>query len=181
MHMGALTAIWRYPVKSLRGERLGEAAVRPDGLEGDRLRALLVRSGHVRVGKPYRGKEDERLHLTHDPAEAIAKAGERGVELAVDAGQSRYFDDAPVSLIVDRWLEGLRAHVGYQVEPERFRPNLVVGSSNGFALTEKELLERELSVGEVRLRVRDTIKRCVTTTYDRNSGVSDPEILRYVA
>ena len=32
MHVAAL---WRYPVKSLRGERLDSAAVGRDGLEGD--------------------------------------------------------------------------------------------------------------------------------------------------
>src|SRR5580704_2895306 len=31
-----LTDIWRYPVKSCRGERLTEAAVEPWGLAGDR-------------------------------------------------------------------------------------------------------------------------------------------------
>jgi uncharacterized protein len=181
MHIGAVTGIWRYPVKSLRGERLVEVTVLADGLDGDRQRALLVREGHARIDKPYRGKENERLHMTPDPGDAIRIARERGVELVVDDEQERYFDDAPVSVIVDRWLDELRAHVGYEVEAERFRPNFIVGSTNGFASLENELLGGELTIGYVRLRVRDTIRRCVTPTYGLHGGPSDPEILRFVA
>ena len=38
----------------------------------------------------------------------------------------RFFDDAPLSIIVDRWLDELRANLGYAVEWERFRPNFFV-------------------------------------------------------
>ena len=33
--------LWRYPVKSLKGERLEEAAVTADGLHGDRRYAIF--------------------------------------------------------------------------------------------------------------------------------------------
>ncbi|MDE2481284.1 MAG: MOSC domain-containing protein [bacterium] len=181
MEIGTLARIWRYPVKSLRGEALYDVAIDADGLEGDRTRALLVRDGHSRLGKPYRGKEDERLHLTGDVRAALASARERGVALDLDDEEPRYFDDAPVSLIVDRWLEGVSAHVGYAVEPERFRPNLFATAPPEMRLHEADLTGREIALGEVRMRVRYPIKRCVTTTYDQRTGESDPEILRYVA
>ena len=44
MHVGEL---WRYPVKSLKGERLDEVEIRADGLTGDRV--VHVRNGSGRV------------------------------------------------------------------------------------------------------------------------------------
>src|SRR4051812_15903627 len=37
MAEGRVAEIWRYPVKSTRGERLERVRVEPDGLRGDRL------------------------------------------------------------------------------------------------------------------------------------------------
>ena len=50
MELGRLAAIWRYPVKSLRGERLTHARVAESGIVGDRSSALFVRGGHARDG-----------------------------------------------------------------------------------------------------------------------------------
>jgi uncharacterized protein YcbX len=38
-----IAELWRYPVKSLRGERLEEAELRPDGIAGDRLVQVVYR------------------------------------------------------------------------------------------------------------------------------------------
>src|ERR1700740_1531108 len=40
-----LTDVWRYPVKSCRGERLAEAAVEPWGLAGDRRWMIVDGAG----------------------------------------------------------------------------------------------------------------------------------------
>jgi uncharacterized protein YcbX len=178
--IGTLAALWRYPVKSLRGQRLRDAMVLVDGLEGDRTSALIVRDGHVRVGKTLRGKEHDRLHLIEGAGDAVASACDRGVGVDVEAA-GRYFDAAPVSLVVDRWLDGLRADFGYAVEYERFRPNFYVETDPSFDLGEAAFFDRELHVGEVRLRVRCGIERCVAITYDPAGGKADPRILRYVA
>lgn len=181
MDLGTLAAIRRYPVKSLRGEALEEVAVLPQGLEGDRLRAMIVREGHARVGKPYRGKENNRLHLSDDPAAGVERAHERGVEVDLAERDGEPFvDDAPVSIIVDKWLRGLSAYVGYDVGFERFRPNFFVTSRDGFSLTEEAMTGREVALGDVLLRVRYPIERCVVTTYDQQTGESDHEILHYI-
>jgi uncharacterized protein len=178
--IGRVAAIWRYPVKSLRGEPLTRVRVEESGLEGDRVTALLVRDGHVRAGKTYRGKENDRLHLLSDADAAVRLAREAGVTVDVRHDE-RSFDDAPVSLIADRWLEGLRAYVGYEVEPERFRPNFFVRADASFDASEESLTGALVSVGNVTLRVRGPIERCVVTTYEPSGGPSDPRILRYVA
>lgn len=179
--VGSVAAIWRFPTKSLRGEALDETGVSLGGLDGDRTSALLVRAGHAREGKAYRGKENDRLHLTGDAAQAVALAAQRGVDAEILRG-GRYFDDAPVSVLVDRWLEGLSSHVGYPVEAMRFRPNFFVAAAPGFTLGEDALNGRELRLGTVRLRVRCPIERCVVTTYDPSgAAANDPRVLRYVA
>ena len=181
MEIGTLAAIWRYPVKSLRGESLPETAVEPDGIPGDRARALIVRDGHARLGKTYRGKENNVLHLQSDIESGVAAARERGVDVSTTGDAPHFFDDSPVSIIVDAWLRELSAHMGFDVEPQRFRPNFFIRANGGFTADEAALTGRVLSLGEAVLRVRYPIERCVTTTYDQTTGESNPEVLRYVA
>lgn len=164
-------------MKSLHGEALDACAVLPSGLEGDRASALIADDG-PRAGKPYRGKEDDRLHRLTDADEALSLV--LGVALA-QSDDGGFFDDAPVSLIVDRWLDGVSSFVGYRVEFERFRPNFYVEAEPGVAIDEAALTGRELRLGEVTLRVRYPIERCVVPTYDLDGGEADPRILRYVA
>jgi len=180
MDLGRLGAIWRYPIKSLAGESLESALVFADGLEGDRERALLVRDGHARTGKPYRGKENDRLHTAADAPAALELARVRGVTAELASDDERFFDDAPISIVVDRWLDGISDHVGYRVEYQRFRPNFFIEAQKGVP-EEAALSGRELALGEVRLRVRYPIERCVVTTYDLAGGEADARILRYIA
>ena len=154
--------------------------VTPAGIEGDRTSALFVASGNVRVGKTYRGKENDRLHLISDEEAARANAASCGVAVDVRRGE-HFFDDAPISIIVDCWLDELRAHLGYAVEWERFRPNFFVRAELPFRQSEQELQGAELRIGAVRLRVRSPIERCVAITYHPRGERSDPEILRLIA
>lgn len=180
MELGHLAAIHRYPVKSLKGESLESAWVNAHGIEGDRNRALVVQSGHARVGKVYRGKENNQLHLTASLDAAVEFAKARDVVTGIEENAEGIMDDAPISLLIDRWLDGLSEYVGYSVEYMRFRPNFFVHATGGFALREDDLTGREIQLGEVIMRVRYPISRCVTTTYDLATGESDHRILRYV-
>jgi uncharacterized protein YcbX len=52
--VGRVAALWRYPVKSLLGERLDEASLGSNGLEGDRGYAIRdALSGHVLSAKKF--------------------------------------------------------------------------------------------------------------------------------
>lgn len=180
--LGELAAIWRYPVKSLAAEPLERTALQADGIPGDRTGALFVQSGHARAGKTYRGKEHNLLHTVeqaHDAARLAARSGVH-VEVRAEAG-ARYFDDAPISLIFDRWIGEVERALDMPLDPRRWRPNLYARAANGFALLEDDLLGHAIEVGEAVLRVRDTIKRCVTTTYDVETGERDDDVLLYVA
>jgi hypothetical protein len=178
--IGTVASIWRYPVKSLRGERLRRAAIEAGGIPGDRQRALFVREGHPRAGKTYRGKEHERLHVFSEVAQAYASAAERGTVLeAVDG--DHFFDAAPLSVLVDRWLEGVTRHLGFDVEFGRFRPNVFVRAAEDFAGDETALAGATLQIGDATLRVRGPITRCVTVTYAPDANSIQPGVLRYLA
>ena len=181
MLIGTLEAVRRYPIKSLQGIALDSVKVEVSGIPGDRSGALFALQG-AREGKTYRGKEHDRLHLLRDAAAAQASAEERGVAVEVRHGE-HFFDDAPISILVDEWLRELDAHVGYNIEWERFRPNFFVrsGASAQSIPLEQTLVGAQLQVGTARLGVRSPIERCVTVTYHPLGETADPRILRFLA
>lgn len=169
-------------MKSLRGEPLERATLLPDGIEGDRRAALVVETpSHARAGKPYRGKESSRLHLTGDPETAASYAADAHVLVTLDRSRSRWFDARPISLLLDLWVHDVEGLVGEPLDPLRWRPNLFVRTSPGFATREPELVGRTIRVAGVELQVVDTIRRCVTTTYDVATGEGFPLVLEAVA
>jgi uncharacterized protein YcbX len=180
MVIGTLEAVRRYPIKSLRGVSLDYVTVESSGIPGDRTSALFARHGS-RADKTYRGKEHDRLHLFDEAGDAAASARERGDDVEVRAGE-HFFDCAPISILLDAWMQQLNAHVGYAVEWERFRPNFFVraGSAVG-APVEEALVDAHLQLGTVHLRVRCAIERCVTITYHPSGEAGDPRILRFLA
>lgn len=179
--LGTIARLWRYPTKSLAARPLERATCDPGGIVGDRARALFVASpDHARVGKTYRGKENERLHVLADDDAAIALAAERGVALELrDDGP--FFDLEPISLLFDTWLRDGERRIGRALDPLRFRPNAFVHAAADFVLDEDDLVDCILAIGDVRLRVTQPIHRCVTTTYDIETSACDPRVLATLA
>lgn len=180
--IGTVAALWRYPVKSLAPQRLSAASIDETGVRGDRTRALMVSAGHARLGKPYRGKEHDRLHLVGRPEEAFALARERGVAVEMHSDErQRFFDAAPISLLFDVWVGEAEAALNAVLDPLRWRPNIFARAAGGFRASECDLAGTFISAGNAVFRVRCPIERCVTTTYDPYGGESDPRVLAYVA
>jgi uncharacterized protein YcbX len=175
--LASLTHLWRYPIKSLAAEPLERADVGPEGLDGDRRRALFVTTvDHARRGKTFRGKEHNRLHLVRDAGDAVALADAGDVALECRAG-GPHFDAQPVSLLLDTWLGQLETLLGLTLDPLRFRPNLFARAA-GPVPDGSALVGALLRAGSVELRVVAPIVRCVTPSYDIASGESNPELLR---
>ena len=182
MLVGTVVKLWRYPVKSLKAEPLERSEVLSDGLAGDRTAALLVDSpAHARAGKTFRGKESSQLHLTADPETAASYAADANTLVSLTTEPARWFDARPVSILLDLWVHDVEALVGERLDPLRWRPNLYVEAAPGFTHREADLLDRTLRSGTVELSVVDTNKRCVTVTYDVQTGASDPRVLGEVA
>ena len=182
MDLGTIAGLWRYPVKSLKAEPLTRARILADGLEGDRAAALVVETpSHARAGKPYRGKESARLHLTSDPETAATYAADVSVMVTLDRSQPRWFDAGAVSLLFDLWVRDVEALVGEELDPLRWRPNLYVRADPAFTRREPALVGETLRIGSAFLRVAATIKRCVTPSFDVATGEALPLVLETVA
>jgi uncharacterized protein YcbX len=181
MHVAAL---WRYPVKSMRGEPLEAVEVRDDGFRGDRL--VQVRDGRGQVvtartrprllglaatldggaahveGSPWRSEE---------AAAAVRAAAGEDARLVAAPAEER-FDETPLLVATD----GMFAAFG--IDGRRLRPNLVVGGVEGFA--ERGWEGRRLRAGEVVIRLDHLCERCVMTTFDPDTIEQDPDVLRRI-
>jgi len=63
MSIGSIENIWRYPVKSMRGEEVREAFVSFEGLYGDRLFAFTIAAGPA--GFPYLTAREQGAMVLH--------------------------------------------------------------------------------------------------------------------
>ncbi len=71
MSGGSVAELWRYPIKSMRGEQLDTSYFTPTGVLGDRAVALIdVQTGHVvsaKNPKKWSGMLDMRAEFTEAP------------------------------------------------------------------------------------------------------------------
>ena len=176
--------LWRYPVKSMRGEPLGRAEVRADGFAGDRLLRIEDERGLVTARRKQKlvgvdtaiGPGGEPL-IEGEPWDSPAVA-ERVRELVgpearlVRTDDGKRFDAAPILVCTDGAL------VAHGADWRRFRPNVVVTGVEG--LTEREWIGGELRLGEVVLRPVEVCERCAITTIDPDTIEIDPDVLRRV-
>ena len=147
--VGRVVALWRYPVKSMAGERRQDADFSWHGLAGDR-RWAFIRAGQVRSGFPWltirelpelahyrpRFADPDRPNasatLVRTPADDEfdvadpALAGRLGQGVGVIRQNRGVFDTMPLSLLTTQTVAGLGRLVGMDLAPERFRPNLLV-------------------------------------------------------
>ena len=112
------------------------------------------------------------LGLEADPVEV----GGRILEIAQATPGDSFTDDAPLHAITTATLD----HIG--VEALRYRPNLVIATPAGHPpYSENHWIGRELTVGEVRLRVLAATTRCVVPTLEHGSLPRAPQALRVPA
>jgi uncharacterized protein len=193
--VGTVAEIWRYPVKSMAGERLNSALLTGNGLEGDRRWALVDGTAN-RAGKLYTNTQDARLmtyraRLTDDAVIVATPAGEHRrldeqlvAELA-DAvsrpltlrdGAGINFDDSPVLVVNLATVAAFALEAGVTIDRRRFRANLYI---EGIEPDEEVLwLGRRILAGSVVLEVVKRCDRCVVITRDPNTTTASPELLR---
>jgi uncharacterized protein len=179
--------LWRYPVKSLRGEALREARLTQLGIDGDRLVHAVRPGGRVFTARTHKRMLGLQGSLDDDGVPTIdgvrwndsrALAAVRAVT-APDAELVRYdgdgpqrFDVLPVSVATD----GGVAAVG--VDGRRFRANVYLDGVDGLA--ERGWVGRTLRLGEALVGVRQVRGRCVMTTYDPDTLEQDITVLQKI-
>lgn len=175
--------IWRYPVKTMAGERLRQAVVGPLGVEGDRVVHVEDATGRVITSRTHPRFLGHRGSLGPDgsvlvdgrpwnrpevAAEVSAIAGP-GARLVRFDGAAR-FDVLPLLVATD----GAIAAFGH--DGRRLRPNIVVGGVEGLA--EREWPGACLQIGGVLIGVQDLRLRCIMTSFDPDTLAQDKEITR---
>jgi uncharacterized protein YcbX len=210
MEIGHIDAIFRYPVKSMGGERLKVANLGWHGLEGDRRLAfrrmddssgfpwlsasklpdLLLFAPHRREdGAP----EDIPTHVRTPDGEAMPVFGE---DLATEVGRRHgapvqmmqlnhgIFDEAVISVIAFDTVREITRLAGQSSDVRRFRPNVVVRVPRSVPFQEDEWVGGILSFGEGDDAPAITVTmrdiRCSMVNFDPDSARPAPEVLKAV-
>jgi uncharacterized protein YcbX len=181
-----LAEIWRYPVKSMAGERLAAAELRRDGIAGDRIvqawdarNRILTARTHPRLlahratigpdGEPH----VDGLAWTHpEVTRRVEAAAGPGVRLRHYEEEER-FDVLPLLVATDGSL------AAFGRDPRRLRPNLVISGVEGLA--EREWQGRAVRIGRAVVGLADLRGRCVMTTWDPDTQRQDVGVLRDIA
>jgi uncharacterized protein len=184
-----IAALWRYPVKSMLGERCDELQVEARGAVGDRLYAVRDAEGKLGSGKNsrrFRRLEglftfraagdppritfpDGRSLQADDPAvHAALSATLRAPVTLAREREVQHHDAEPIHLVTTGSLGRLGA------DERRFRPNLVLESE----ADEAGWVGRILRAGEATLKVLDRTERCVMITMAQSELPDEPGLLR---
>ena len=204
--VGRVVELWRYPVKSLGGERLRSVECEHRGLEGDRRWAVRGMDGKLGSGKTTRrfrrmpglltlssfvdeaGRawirfpdgEARRVDDATTPAWVGAVVGEEVTVVA--EGETPHFDDSALHLVSSAslaWLHERRPHD--QVDRRRFRPNVVLEVPGASGRVEEAWVGRTLEIGTSVLTVVRPTERCVMTTLAQGELSFAPRILKELA
>ncbi len=210
IEIGHVEAIFRYPVKSMGGERLEAARLGWHGLDGDRrlaFRRIDDRSGFpwLTAGElpdlvlftPQRLEDGAEENL---PTQIRTPDGREmpvfGEDLAAEVGR-RYgapvqmmhlrhgiFDDACISVITSDTVREIARLAGQGADARRFRPNILIRLLQSTPFQEDEWLGSVLCFGKgddaPAITVTKRDARCSMVNLDPGSATSAPEVLKAV-
>ena len=210
MKVGVVEAIFRYPVKSMGGERLEFAELGWHGLGGDRrlaFRRIDDRSGFpwlsasqlpdLLLFAPQRREDgaqgDLPTHIRTPDGKEMPVFGE---DLATEVGrrlgapvqmmQLRHgiFDEASISVIASDTVREIGRLAGRSTDVRRFRPNVLVRLLRSVPFQEDEWVGGVLSFGEgddaPAIAVTMRDIRCSMVNFDPDSAAPAPEVLKAV-
>ena len=178
-----VAAIWRYPVKSMAGERLRGAELTGAGFVGDRVVQVYDAHGRIVTARRFPrllqlraalGPDGEPLvdGLPWDAPEVAVRvqaAVAPGARLARFDGPER-FDILPLLICTD----GAVSMFGRDVR--RLRPNILIADVDGAG--ERQWPGATLTLPHAEIAIADLRGRCVMTTYDPDTNQQDPGVLR---
>ena len=193
-----MAELWRYPVKSMQGERVSALQMQPEGVAGDR-RFAVVSSG-APAGKPLlTGRERAGvlryaaaiatggIHLTSpggndldlDQPGALADLQARlatGNSLSLRSSATPLTDCRPVSLLTLQSIRRLEEEFGAPIDPRRFRANLLLDMPA--CVAERDLPGTLLRVGSAVLTVTERTPRCRMVTLDPVTAAPEPRLMK---
>lgn len=207
IEIGQVEAIYRYPVKSMAGERLDVANLGWNGLDGDRrlaFRRMNDRSGfpwltasklpELLLFAPLRPAEgDLPAHIRTPDGEEMPVFGERletevgrrhGAPVQMTHLRNGIFDDANISVIALDTIQEIARLAGMNPDTRRFRPNVVVRALQPLPFQEDGWLGGVLQFGErtaapaVAVTMRDL--RCSMVNLDPDTATPAPQVMKAI-
>ncbi len=178
-----IAELWRYPVKSMAGEKLQCATVGPLGIKGDRVVHVEDANGrfitsrthprllghHAKLNSSGEPIVDDLLWTEPEVLRKVIDVGGIGTHLVRDDSAQR-FDILPLLVATDG------AITAFGRDGRRLRPNIVVGGVDG--LEERSWEGKCLRIGKVLIGIEDLRGRCVMTTFDPDTLEQDRNVLR---
>lgn len=201
MEFGKVESLWRYPVKSLIGEKLQSFDIDARGVSGDREYAVSNADGKFGSGKNTRRfrkidglftmsaktsgngvsiKFPDGLVLTDKDSAMNDKLSQilgQSVILT-EEGEISHFDDSAVHILTTLSLSLLHQLLPESgIDSRRFRPNIIIDSQHH----DQELIGKTIKIGEVILEITHKTERCRMITIEQPGLDSRPEILKSVS
>ena len=205
--VGTVKAVFRHPVKSMRGEELDAATIGWHGVDGDRRFAfvksnspsgfpwLTARELHVMVryvahfsdpadvSSPLQVTTPEGHTLPLDDPALLAELSDHyGGPAHLMHLRKGCQDSSPLSLIGTATLAELSRRVGLELSPRRFRPNILAEVDTPFG--EEGWLGHTLTFGSrpdsASIRADRQNIRCVLTTVDPDTAEKSPQVLKTI-
>jgi hypothetical protein len=192
--VGSVAGIWRFPVKSMKGERLEHGMFTERGLVGDRVYALIdaetgkvVSAKSVRlfpelfsciaefVEPPQSDAELPPVRITlPDGATVTSDANNVDAVLSSSFGRDvTLARAAPDDFTIDQYHPD-----DSNFDERRFRMNLIIDTEEA-GFVENDWIGHELALGDaMRIHVAMPDPRCVMTTLAQDELPRDNEILR---
>lgn len=196
--IGVVAGLWRYPVKSLRGEQVQRLAIEPRGVVGDRRWAVTGSDGKLGSGKTTRrfrrmpgllslqsGTDADgsvwvllptgsRRPVT-DPVVAAAISELVGETVTLrEETTVPHLDDSPVHLVATGAVTTLEEELGAgSLGVRRFRPNVVVEAPDDAGWP-----GRLMRLGGAVVEIERPTVRCVMVTMAQPGADRRPSLLR---
>lgn len=203
--VGRVVSAWRYPVKSMAGERLEAAPVTLQGIEADRMYAF-VQAGSASPFPWLTGRQVPSL-LQHQPVWSLDEHPQlrvrtpEGAEYPIASDELREdleetygrevfllpnyrgsFDVAAITLISSATVARIAEASETPEEPQRFRMNFTIETDDGTPWGEDAWVGRTVRIGsEVRVAVTERDKRCAMITLAPHGGDPLTKVLTVVA
>jgi uncharacterized protein YcbX len=177
-----VAGLWRYPVKSLAGERLAVAALTPEGIPGDRIVHVCGPEGVRTARRHHRllgllgtlgsdGRPRVNGHSWDSPEALALVKGAAGDDAWLEAHEGlERFDILPLLVATD----GAVAMFGRDVR--RLRPNILIGGVAGMGETKWQ--GAQLRIADTLVRLDALRGRCTMTTVDPDTLERDPGVLK---
>src|SRR5262245_22768643 len=180
-----IAELWRYPVKSMAGQRLPRTRLGPEGITGDRRLYVVDGRGEIlsartrpRLLGHHAGLDDagevlvDGLPWRSPQVAAIVRAAAGADARLVEATGPERFDVLPLLVATDGAVQAF-GHDG-----RRLRANVVISGVAG--LTERSWEGALLAAGDAVIALATLRERCIVTTWDPDTLAQDVDVLRRI-